>query len=233
MIRLQDISKRYNVGGKPFYALRDVNLHVQRGESVAIRGRSGAGKSTLLHILGCLDTYSTGAYFLEGQDLSDRSSSEAAKLRNSHFGFVLQDFSLINHQSALYNVMSPMLFNKTPFRVMKERAMAALVAMGVAEQAKKDVLAMSGGQRQRVALARAIVCDPPILLADEPTGSLDSETETEIMELLSGLHRQGKTLLIVTHDDSVAAYCDRTVLLSDGKIIEPSAAGKAAPAEAD
>lgn len=218
MIRLQDISKRYNVGGKPFYALRDVNLHVQRGESVAIRGRSGAGKSTLLHILGCLDTYSAGSYFLEGRDLSSLSSAEAAKLRNSYFGFVLQDFSLINHQTALYNVMSPMLFNKTPFRVMKERAMAALEAMGVAEQAKKDVLAMSGGQRQRVALARAIVCDPPILLADEPTGSLDSETETEIMELLSGLHRQGKTLLIVTHDDTVAAYCDRTVMLSDGRI---------------
>lgn len=218
MIRLQDISKRYNVGGKPFYALRDVNLHVQRGESVAIRGRSGAGKSTLLHILGCLDTYSAGSYFLEERDLSSLSSAEAAKLRNSYFGFVLQDFSLINHQTALYNVMSPMLFNKTPFRVMKERAMAALEAMGVAEQAKKDVLAMSGGQRQRVALARAIVCDPPILLADEPTGSLDSETETEIMELLSGLHRQGKTLLIVTHDDTVAAYCDRTVMLSDGRI---------------
>lgn len=218
MIQLKNVSKKYLVDGKPFYALREVNLQIDRGESVAIRGRSGAGKSTLLHILGCLDTYSEGDYFLDGKDLAELSVSEAARLRNAYFGFVLQDFSLINHQTALYNVMSPMLFNKTPFRIMKEKAMAALEAMGVAEQAKKDVLAMSGGQRQRVALARAIVCDPPVLLADEPTGSLDSETETEIMELLSGLHRQGKTLLIVTHDDSVAAYCDRTVTLSDGKL---------------
>lgn len=223
MIRLQGISKYYPSSDGRFYALKQVNLHVRKGESVAIRGRSGAGKSTLLHILGCLDTYSEGTYFLDGKDISDYSLTEAAKLRNRYFGFVLQDFSLINRETALYNVMSPMFFNKTPVREMKARAMAALEAMGIADQAKKNVLAMSGGQRQRVAIARAIVGDPPVLLADEPTGSLDSATEEEIMQLLCSLNQAGKTLLIVTHDDSVAAYCNRTVTISDGKIIHDTA----------
>ncbi len=218
MIYLQGISKCYPASDGQFYALKDVDLQISRGESVAIRGRSGAGKSTLLHILGCLDTYSEGKYLLDGKDISDTSLAEAAKLRNRYFGFVLQDFSLINRESALYNVMSPMFFNKTPIREMKERAMAALEAMGIADQAKKNVLAMSGGQRQRVAIARAIVGDPPVLLADEPTGSLDSSTEEEIMHLLYDLNQKGKTLLIVTHDDSVAAYCRRTVTISDGRI---------------
>lgn len=220
MIRLQGISKRYPTSDGTFYALKGIDLQIGKGESVAIRGRSGAGKSTLLHILGCLDTYSEGKYLLDGEDISEKSLVEAAKLRNRYFGFVLQDFSLINRESALYNVMSPMFFNKTPIREMHARAMAALEAMGIADQAKKNVLAMSGGQRQRVAIARAIVCDPPILLADEPTGSLDSTTEEEIMRLLYDLNQKGKTLLIVTHDDSVAAYCKRTVTLSDGKITE-------------
>lgn len=218
MICLQGISKCYPTADGQFYALKDVDLQIAKGESVAIRGRSGAGKSTLLHILGCLDTYSEGKYLLDGKDISDKSLAEAAKLRNRYFGFVLQDFSLINRESALYNVMSPMFFNNTPIREMRARAMAALEAMGIADQAKKNVLAMSGGQRQRVAIARAIVGDPPILLADEPTGSLDSATEEEIMRLLYDLNQKGKTLLIVTHDDSVAAYCGRTVTISDGKI---------------
>ena len=225
MIRLQGISKYYPTADGRCYALRQVDLHVCQGESVAIRGRSGAGKSTLLHILGCLDTYSEGTYLLDGADISSKSLAEAAKLRNRYFGFVLQDFSLINRETALYNVMSPMFFNKTPIREMKERAMAALEAMGIADQAKKSVLAMSGGQRQRVAIARAIVGDPPVLLADEPTGSLDSATEEEIMQLLCSLNQKGKTLLIVTHDDSVAAYCGRTVTISDGRIIQDTKRG--------
>ena len=220
MISLQGISKCYSTADGLFYALKDVDLRIARGECVAIRGRSGAGKSTLLHILGCLDTYSAGTYLLDGKDISDKRLAEAAKLRNRYFGFVLQDFSLINRESALYNVMSPMFFNQTPIREMKNRAMNALEMMGLADQAKKNVLSMSGGQRQRVAIARAIVNDPPVLLADEPTGSLDSTTEQEIMQLLYGLNQKGKTLLIVTHDDSVAAYCKRTVTISDGRITQ-------------
>ena len=223
MIRLEGISKCYQTADGLFFALNNVDLHIKSGESVAIRGRSGAGKSTLLHILGCLDSYSKGRYLLDGNDLSQKSAGEEAKLRNQYFGFVLQDFSLINHQTALYNVMAPMFFNKTPIRQMRERALTALEAMGVVDQAKKNVTDMSGGQRQRVAIARAIVNNPPVMLADEPTGSLDSVTEEDIMQLLFDLNKQGKTLIIVTHDDSVAAYCKRTLILSDGKLITDTA----------
>lgn len=219
MITLKEISKIYQINGKPFYALDKVDLNIKSGESVAIRGRSGAGKSTLLHIIGCLDTYSSGSYLLNGNDISSINFSKAATLRNEFFGFILQDFSLINHKTALYNVMSPMFFNKTPFFKMKQRALEALEAVGVAEQANKDVLHMSGGQRQRVAIARAIVNNPDVILADEPTGNLDSGTEEEIMTILKGLNQSGKTLIIVTHDDSVASYCDRTITINDGKII--------------
>lgn len=223
MIRLEGISKCYKTADGLFFALNNVDLHIKSGESVAIRGRSGAGKSTLLHILGCLDSYSKGRYLLDGNDLSQKSAGEEAKLRNQYFGFVLQDFSLINHQTALYNVMAPMFFNKTPIRQMRERAMTTLEAMGVADQAKKNVTNMSGGQRQRVAIARAMVNNPSIILADEPTGSLDSATEEDIMRLLADLNQQGKTLIIVTHDDSVARYCKRTLTLSDGKLITDTA----------
>lgn len=220
MIRLSKLSKIYKINGEPFYALNKIDLEIQKGELIAVQGRSGAGKSTLLHILGCLDTYNEGAYFLDGKDMSQNNPNQLAHLRNQFFGFVLQDFSLINHKTALYNVMAPMFFNKTPFFDMKKKALKALDDMGLSSQAKKDVLKMSGGQRQRVAIARAIVNNPSIILADEPTGNLDSSTADDIMKIFKNLNEEGKTIIIVTHDDRVASFCNRIIRISDGRILE-------------
>ena len=219
MINLKGVSKIYRINDISFHALDHIDLEINDGEMIAIQGRSGAGKSTLLHILGCLDTFDTGTYTLNGINIGSQTASKLAHIRNSTIGFVLQDFSLINHKTALYNVKAPMFFNKTPFFDMKKKAMEALYDMGIPEQADKDVLKMSGGQRQRVAIARAIVNDTPVILADEPTGNLDSTTADEIMQIFVNLHKQGKTIIIVTHDDHVASFCDRIVRISDGKII--------------
>lgn len=219
MIQMEHISKIYQVGDAPFYALRDVSLHIGAGEMVAVRGRSGAGKSTLLHIIGGLDTPDEGRYMLNGLNVGEATDAGLARIRNEQIGFVLQDFSLIDHRSTLYNVTVPMLFGKTPFSQMKTKALDALKAVGVSDQAHKAVSDMSGGQRQRVAIARALVNDPPLILADEPTGNLDSETTEEIMKLFVSLHERGKTVVIVTHDEHVASFCDRSITISDGKII--------------
>lgn len=219
MINLKDISKVYKVGGKPFYALNRVSLDIADGEMIAIQGRSGAGKSTLLHILGCLDTFDEGQYILAGEDIGKKSISVLAKIRNRKIGFVMQDFSLINHQTALYNVKAPMLFNKTPFSKLKPQALAALDLLGISDQANKKVENMSGGQRQRVAIARAMVNDPPIILADEPTGNLDSKTAKDIISIMKMLHQKGKTIIIVTHDDYIASCCSRKICISDGRIV--------------
>ncbi len=220
MIELQNISKIYAVDGRAFFALNGVSIAINRGEMIAVQGKSGAGKSTLLHILGCLDTFERGSYLFDGEEIAELSPAETARIRNEKIGFVLQDFSLINHKTALYNVKAPMLFGDTPLREMKKKALAALDSVGVLDQAEKPVTNMSGGQRQRVAIARAIVNSPELILADEPTGNLDSSTAREIMEIFCELHRQGKTVVIVTHDDDVAAYCQRKIVISDGKIIE-------------
>lgn len=219
MIELNKVSKIYNIAGNLFYALNKINLEIKAGEMIAIQGRSGAGKSTMLHILGCLDTFEEGSYFLNGIDIAKQTPSRLAKIRNEHIGFVLQDFSLINHQTALYNVKAPLLFNNTPFSQMKDKALKALESTGVISQANKKVTDMSGGQRQRVAIARAIVNNPSIILADEPTGNLDSTTAAEIMNIFTSLNKEGKTVVIVTHDDIVASYCTRKIILSDGKIV--------------
>lgn len=220
MIKLNGVSKIYQINKEPFYALNGVSLHIKKGEMVAIRGRSGAGKSTLLHIVGCLDTYDQGTCVIDNVDTAHASASEKARIRNEKIGFVLQDFSLINHRTALYNVKAPMFFNQVPFFDMNRRAMMALFYMGIADQANKKVENMSGGQRQRVAIARAMVNDPPIILADEPTGNLDSATAAEIMDIIKQLNNSGKTVVIVTHDEAVAAYCSRQIVLSDGEIIK-------------
>ncbi len=220
MIELQNISKIYAVDGRAFFALNGVSITINRGEMIAVQGKSGAGKSTLLHILGCLDTFERGSYLFDGEEIAELSPAETARIRNEKIGFVLQDFSLINHKTALYNVKAPMLFGDTPLREMKKKALAALDSVGVLDQAEKPVTNMSGGQRQRVAIARAIVNSPELILADESTGNLDSSTAREIMEIFCELHRQGKTVVIVTHDDDVAAYCQRKIVISDGKIVE-------------
>ena len=220
MIELQNVSKIYQMGEKEFYALKEVNLTVKQGDFVAIRGASGSGKTTLLNIIGCLDSYTEGTYRLEGQELGGLSDSKKAEIRNSKMGFVLQDFALINTESVYYNVALPLLFSKVPYGKIKEKVKAALEIVGLLDQTDKLANQLSGGQRQRVAIARALVNDPAVILADEPTGQLDSRTGRQIMELLTELNRQGRTIIVVTHDAQVASYCTRQLWVRDGWVTE-------------
>ncbi|MCD7775989.1 MAG: ABC transporter ATP-binding protein [Firmicutes bacterium] len=219
MIELENINKIYRVGGEDFYALRDVSLTINDGEFVSVCGASGSGKTTLLNVIGCLDTYEGGTYRLDGRDISKESDKGRARIRNSHIGFVLQDFALINSQTVLYNVMLPLMFGKCPFSQVKSKALGALGALGIADQADKKANQLSGGQRQRVAIARAIVNSPSVVLADEPTGQLDSKAGTQTMELLSDLNKKGITVIVVTHDSRVASMAERTISVSDGQIV--------------
>ncbi|MCD7832258.1 MAG: ABC transporter ATP-binding protein [Firmicutes bacterium] len=218
MIELQNINKIYRVGASDFYALKNVSLTVNDGEFVSVCGASGSGKTTLLNIIGCLDTYENGTYRLDGEDISKSGDKKRAQIRNSKIGFVLQDFALINSQTVLYNVMLPLMFGKCPYGEVKSRALDALGALGVADQAEKRANQLSGGQRQRVAIARAIVNSPSIVLADEPTGQLDSKTGAQTMELLSELNRSGITVIVVTHDANVASMAGRIITVFDGEI---------------
>ena len=220
MIDIQHLSKRYTVDTLPFLALDDVSLSIRAGESVAIMGRSGAGKTTLMNIIGCLDTFDAGSYQLDGVNVAALSDEKLAHLRNEKIGFVMQDFALLPHKSVLFNVMLPMYFDQTPRREMVSKAKTVLEKLGMTALEKKRVNQLSGGQKQRVALARALVKSPALLLADEPTGALDSQTGKEIMQLLLERNREGVTLIIVTHDEQVAAYCQRTIVISDGKIVQ-------------
>ena len=221
MIDLQHISKTYPLRNGKFYALRDVTLHVNPGEFLAIHGASGAGKSTLLNIIGCMDDFSDGRYLLEGADAGNMPDHKKSAIRNQKIGFVLQDFALVNDQTVLYNVMLPLLFGNTPFRLIRKKAAAALERVGLSQQASQRVHLLSGGEKQRVAIARAIVTDPVLLLADEPTGQLDSKTGEQIMELLCNLHEKGITILMVTHNADIAAYADRILTVKDGVLIDP------------
>lgn len=220
MIDIQHLSKRYTVDTLPFLALDDVSLSIRAGESVAIMGRSGAGKTTLMNIIGCLDTFDAGSYQLDGVNVAALSDEKLAHLRNEKIGFVMQDFALLPHKSVLFNVMLPMYFDQTPRQEMVSKAKTVLEKLGMSAQEKKRVNQLSGGQKQRVALARALVKSPALLLADEPTGALDSQTGKEIMQLLLERNQEGVTLIIVTHDEQVAAYCQRTIVISDGKIVQ-------------
>ena len=198
--------------------LRDINLSVEPGEMLAIKGASGSGKSTLLHILGCLDRPDTGTYLLDGTDTGTLSGNRLATLRNEKIGFVMQHFSLIEEESALRNVEIPLLFAENPVWHSREKAYGMLEKLSIAHLADRRVSRLSGGEKQRVAIARALVREPSLLLADEPTGALDSANAAAVMEILHSLHREGKTILIVTHDDSIASQCSRTVLIRDGEI---------------
>lgn len=225
MIEIKALNKYYKIGkGKTvqkIHALKDINLSIADGESVAIQGKSGAGKSTLLNILGLIDSYDSGSFLIDGVEVNGLNDGQAAKLRNEKIGFVLQDFSLIDSKSVLMNVMLPLFFGKCDFKEMKERAKKALALVGIEDQTNKKTNQLSGGQRQRVAIARAIVTNPKIILADEPTGALDSETSKQIMDLLSELNRKEKiNLIVVTHDDTVADYCQRKIVISDGELFE-------------
>lgn len=220
MITLKNIIKIYNPKkANEFEALHGVSCEIQDGEMVAVIGKSGAGKSTLLHILACIDSYQKGEYTIDGTLVKNLSERQYAKIRNEKIGMVMQDFALVEDFSALENVMIPLNFSKKKIKDKKEKALAALNSVGIKDLAKKLCNKLSGGQKQRVAIARAIVNEPTMILADEPTGALDTKTSEEIMELFKSLNHQGKTIVIVTHDPKVAEQCDRIVEISDGNIL--------------
>lgn len=220
MLKIENLTKTYNYKkSNAFTALKDVSLEVEDGEMLAIIGKSGAGKSTLLHIIGCIDKFEKGSYIIDGTDVHSLSDNKLAKIRNEKVGIVMQDFALIDEYSVIENVMIPLNFSKKKLGKPKELAMKALERVGLANLAKKPVSKLSGGQKQRVAIARAIVNDPSFILADEPTGALDTKTSSEIMELFTELNKSGKTVIIITHDLTVADKCKRKVEIGDGRII--------------
>jgi putative ABC transport system ATP-binding protein len=218
LIETRQLSKRYRMGSSELFALREVDLRLAAGEFVALMGPSGSGKSTLLHLLGCLDTPTSGAYFLEGRDVSQLSPAERSRLRNRQIGFIFQNFNLLPRLDTLENVALPLLYGKHGDHVY-EKARGALLHVGLASRLNHLPTELSGGERQRVAIARALVTDPAILLADEPTGSLDSHTGADILQLLVSLWREGRTILLVTHDSNVAAYAQRILKMQDGRIL--------------
>lgn len=220
MIELRNIRKSYPLGTHSLVVLENFQLHIQEGEFVSIMGASGSGKSTLLNILGLLDDYDTGEYLLAGNLMRSLSEAQAARYRNQFLGFVFQSFNLIPFKRAWENVALPLQYKKTPRRLRKQLAMDALDRVGMTERANHFPAELSGGQKQRVAIARALVTEPQVVFADEPTGNLDSQTSHEVMDLFSTIHRQGKTLVIVTHEEDIAQRTDRLVHLKDGKIME-------------
>lgn len=219
MIQIENLQKIYQTEGAQYIALDHINLSIAQGETVAIMGKSGAGKTTLLNMIGCLDLPTQGKCCINGIDTSGLSDTQLSKIRNEKIGFVLQDFALLPHKSVLFNVMLPMYFDKTPWHKMKSAALSALEKVGITELCNKKVRQLSGGQKQRVAIARALVKSPSILLADEPTGALDSETGASIMSTLIKMNDDGTTIIIVTHDEQVASYCKRKIIISDGEIL--------------
>ena len=219
MIQLEDIAKVYRMGKVQVQALRGMSLQVHEGEFVAIMGASGSGKSTLMNIIGCLDLPTTGRYLLDGVDVRQLNDNQLAVIRNRKIGFVFQSFNLIPRSTALHNVEMPLIYaGLTAGR--RQRALAALDAVGLADRAKHQPTELSGGQQQRVAIARALVTEPAILLADEPTGNLDSESSVEIMRLLVELNDDGRTIVLITHENDIAAFAKRVVRLKDGLVLE-------------
>jgi putative ABC transport system ATP-binding protein len=225
VIRFQDVQRRYQMGTTFVDALAGIDMQVQRNEYLAIMGASGSGKSTLMNIIGCLDTATGGEYWLNGQCVSDMSDRELARARNREIGFVFQTFNLLARHTALANVEVPLVYAGVKRKERIERARHALETVGLADRMLHRPSEMSGGQRQRVAIARALVTAPSILLADEPTGNLDSTTSVEIMALFDELQAAGNTLIVVTHEQDIANHAERIVWLSDGKVISDSQAG--------
>lgn len=222
LITLSHISKHYAMGDQVVKALDDVSLEVKHNEYLAFIGSSGSGKSTMLNILGCLDKPSSGKYHLNGKDVEGMDANELAEIRNLEIGFVFQSFNLLPRTSALGNVMQPLVYRNIPFGKRREMATAALGRVGLGNRTDHLPNQLSGGQRQRVAIARALVTQPSILLADEPTGNLDSKTSVEIMDLFDQLHSEGHTLILVTHEDEIARHCQRAVELKDGRVFRDS-----------
>ncbi|OGG01424.1 macrolide ABC transporter ATP-binding protein [Candidatus Gottesmanbacteria bacterium RBG_16_52_11] len=224
ILRIDNVSKEYRMDGITFRALCNVSLRIAKGEFLAIMGPSGSGKSTLMHIIGCLDRPTEGKVYIENRDISDAGDQELAKIRNTYIGFVFQQFNLLRRTSTVDNVELPLVYSRTAPGVRKSKAKSILEKVGLGDKLRNFPSQLSGGQQQRVAIARALVTDPKIILADEPTGNLDSKSGHEIMEILNQLHREGHTIVLVTHDANVARYAKRTVRMIDGTIV--SKAGK-------
>ncbi len=218
IINIEHISKIYQVGFEEVHALRDVSLRIDKNEYLAIMGPSGSGKSTLMNMLGCLDTPTTGIYDFKGQSVSQMTDNELAKIRNKEIGFVFQTFNLLARSDALHNVELPLIYAGVSYSERREKARKALIDVGLEDRIHHKPNELSGGQRQRVAVARALVSDPSIILADEPTGNLDSKTGEEIMMLFHELHEKGNTIILVTHEEYIAAHAGRIIRLKDGLI---------------
>ena len=220
LIRLENLVKIYDTGAIRVLGLKKINLTIRRGEFVAIMGHSGSGKSTLMNILGCLDRPTLGHYYLDGIDTAALSPDELSAVRNKKIGFVFQSFNLISRTSDFKNVELPMTYARIPKKKRTERAMELLDCVGLGARAGHMPNEMSGGQRQRVAIARALANEPPLILADEPTGNLDTAASIEIMEIFAELHKAGATVIVVTHEENIAAFTDRIIHFSDGQIIK-------------
>ena len=219
MISLTGITKQYQMGDQTVHALQGVDLHIERNELVAFIGASGSGKSTMMNIVGCLDRPSAGTYFLNGKDVATMASDDLAQVRNEEIGFIFQSFHLLPRHTALDNVAQPLIYRGIPPSERKRMAREALEHVGLGERMHHRPNELSGGQRQRVAIARALVGKPSILLADEPTGNLDSATTREIMALIKDVHRNGQTVVMVTHEPDIAEQCQRIVRLQDGRVL--------------
>ncbi|MFL6197862.1 MAG: ABC transporter ATP-binding protein [Thermoanaerobaculia bacterium] len=230
LIEIRDIYKIYDMGAEKVHALNGVNLAIESGEYVAIMGSSGSGKSTLMNLIGCLDTPSSGVYRLNGVEVQGLGDTELAGIRNKEIGFVFQTFNLLARTDALHNVELPLIYSGVPRKERRARAQRALERVGLGERMHHNPNELSGGQRQRVAIARALVNEPSLLLADEPTGNLDSATSKEIMDLFDELHQAGNTVLLVTHESDIADHAWRQVQLRDGKVTDdhPTARANAA-----
>ncbi len=231
LIELDDIAREYVVGGETVRALAGVTVHIKKGEWVAIIGQSGSGKSTLMNVIGCLDTPTSGSYRLNGKDVSRMSDDALADIRNREIGFIFQNFQLLPRETALANVELPLVYRGERAKARRERAIEALKKVKLEHRMLHKPTELSGGQRQRVAIARALAADPSLLLADEPTGNLDTATGEEIVRLFEELHHQGHTIVLVTHEPKLAARCPRAVRLSDGKVVGDGPGAQVAYAE--
>ncbi len=218
LIKTEDLWKIYEMGAEKVNALRSVSVEVEKGEYVAIMGPSGSGKSTLMNLIGCLDTPSKGSYYLNDKLVSQMNDDELARIRNKEIGFVFQTFNLLPRATAVHNVELPLIYNGTESGIRSKKAREALRLVDLEDRATHKPNELSGGERQRVALARALVNNPSLILADEPTGNLDTKTGTEIMKIFEKLHRQGNTIIIVTHEHDIATYADRILYIRDGTI---------------
>ena len=223
IITMTDITKVYSVGGEEVRALDGANLTIREGEFVSIIGPSGSGKSTLMNIIGCLDVADSGEYILDGQSIEQYSEEELAKIRNKKIGFIFQNFNLLSRMTALANVELPLIYQRIHLSERKEKAQRALDRVGLKDRSSHKPSELSGGQQQRVAIARALATDPAILLADEPTGNLDSKTGEDIMALFHELHRAGDTIVLITHNEEIASQAQRRIRIMDGRVTEVGA----------